>query len=163
MGPCLLPRTNVTMRAALARPTCQLRGAGPIGRYSPCISVFANLLNSTGVETLVHSCHIENPQPVQLSLSFLIQTELRLGKTAGVVPKQLHFLYAHLGNKKLSRLQRRRRCGRRGRVSWSCRRREEPAKNEDTAAPLPLGHQTRERQVIFLGNHDSRAGNHGHV
>lgn len=128
--------------------------------------MFANLLNSTGVETLVHPCHIENPQPVHLSLRFLIQTKLWLGKATGVVPIQLHFLDAHLRNKKLSRLKCRRRGGWRGGrwdVSGSSKRREEPAKDEDTAAPLPLRYQAGECHVVFLWYHDNRPRGHCHI
>lgn len=89
-------------------PTCQLCGAGAIGRCSPCGSVFANLLNSAGVETLVWPCHAVNPQAEHLSFCFLIETKLWLGETAGVVPIQLQFLYAHLGDKKLGGLKCRR-------------------------------------------------------
>ncbi|KAF3842134.1 hypothetical protein F7725_024085 [Dissostichus mawsoni] len=52
----------------------KLCGAGAIRRCPPCVSVLANLLNSAGVETLVRPGHIENLQPVHLSLRFLKQT-----------------------------------------------------------------------------------------
>lgn len=146
--------------------TCQLCGAGTIGRCSPCVPVFVNLLNSTAVETLVRSCHAEYPQPVHLSFRFLKQTKLWLGEAAGVVPIQLHFLHAHLRNQKLGGLECRRRGGWRGgrrRESGSSERREEPAKDEDTAASLPLRYQAGECQVVLLCYHDNRPRGHGHI
>lgn len=145
---------------------CQLCGAGTIGRCSPCVSVFANLLNSTGVETLVHPCYIENPQPVNLPLGFLMQTKLWLGEATGVVPIQLHFLYAHLHNEKLGWLEHGRRGGWRGGrrcEGWSSKRREEPAKDEDTADPLPLRYQAGECEVVSLCYHDNRPRGHCHI
>lgn len=167
LGPWVFPETNMTYWAGCgAIVTCELCGAGAIGWCSPCAPVFTNLLNSTGVETLVHSCHTENPQPVHFSLCFLIQTKLWLGESTGVVPIQLHFLYAHLHNQKLRALKGRRRGGRRGGrrgESWCNKRRKEPAKDEDTSAPLPLRYEAGERQVVFLCYHDNRPRGHCHI
>lgn len=155
-----------TMCSSTPLVTCELCGTGTVGQCSPCVSVFADLLNFTSVETLVRPCNIESLQPVQLSLRFLIQTKLGLGKTTGVVPIQLHFLYAHLHNQKLRGLEGRRRGGwREGsrHQSGSSKRREEPAKDKDTAAPLPLRYQAGKCQVVFLCYHDNRSRGHCHI
>lgn len=90
------------------RPTCELSGAGAIGRRSPRVLVSTNLLHPTGVETLVCPHRIKNPQPEHLSLRFLIQAKLWLRKSPGVVAVQLQFFDAPLHDKELGGLKRRR-------------------------------------------------------
>lgn len=122
--------------------------------------MLANLLNSAAVEALVHPGHVENPQPIRLPLRLLEQAKFRLGEPPGVVPIQLQFLDAQLGDEKLGGL---RRCGGRGRDSGAGVRGEEPAEDEDAAAPLPLRYEAGEGQVVLLGNHHTRPRGHRHV
>lgn len=89
---------------AAARPTCQLHGAGAVGRRPPRVPVLADLLNPAGVEALVRPAHVGNPQPVHLPLRLLNQAELRLGEAAGVVAVQLQPLDAQLCDEELGGL-----------------------------------------------------------
>lgn len=131
--------------------TCKQCGACTIGGGSPNVFVFSDLLNSTAVEALIHPRHTEDEQPVRLSPRIIVQKKLCLGETAAVVPIQLHLLYPHPHNQKLTRCSRGGGWNRRRRhESRRCKRGEEPAKNEDAAAPLPLRHQTGQGQVVSL-------------
>lgn len=143
------------------RPTCELRGAAAVGRRPPCVPEFTDLLHPAAVEALVCGHHIADAQPEHLSLPLLIQPELQLGEATGVVPVQLQLLDARLGDEELGGLLMRRRRG--DDLSGCVQRGEEPAKDEDAAAPLPLRYQAGEGQVVLLWYHDDGPRNHRHV
>lgn len=142
------------------RPTSELRGAAAIGRRPPCVPESADLLHPAAVEALVCEHHVADAQPEHFSLRLLIQPELQLGEAAGVVPVQLQLLDARLGDEELVGRQPR---GRGDNLSGSVGQGEEPAKDEDAAAPLPLGYQAGEGQVVLLRYHDNGPRNHRHV
>lgn len=144
-------------------PTCELHGAAAVRRRSPRIPVLANLLNSAAVEALVHPGHVENPQPIRFPLRLLEQAKFRLGEPPGVVPIQLQFLDAQLCDEKLGGLLSSGRGGGGGWESGTGVGGEEPAEDEDAAAPLPLRYEAGESQVVLLRNHHARPRGHRHV
>jgi hypothetical protein len=144
--------------------TSELGCRGAIRRSLPAVSVSAYLLDPTGVEPSVPSSHIQNQQSIHLSLctslSLLIQMELGLGEPATVVPIYLYLLHGQLHNQ----LFRKRRGWRwRERRERGRRRREEPSEDEEAVAPLLLGDEAGQVQVLTLTNHDNWPRDHGHI